>query len=345
MRHSATRRRRPSATRRRRHGRRPTGRAPTTRSIGGERGSSPGHGHTRLNPTPSGSERTRHAATVAFIDRADADGHRIAGAGRPVCSTGAMLTAFGVTVLTFMMTMYALENRGRGHVAAFLSAARCRAATGSSPARGRSASSRPSGVRWPCAAIDSRARTTGAVATRDDERPLTAIGGSYRRSPRRCCRRCPAPRRARVAIVFPGPALAPRVTRAELAYQTPWAVAQSCCVPSAATSPECGAGLAAQDVPDVQPGADKEEQSEVAGDIPGDGRARPIGAGLWTDEDAAHGDEPGAGDSSRQPGQHSGPLQLTGGHPSGSGRPAVHGQAGDRGSPCGDHAVHCGVLH
>jgi hypothetical protein len=31
----------------------------------------------------------------------------------------AMLTAFGVTVLTFMMTMYALENRGRGYVAAF----------------------------------------------------------------------------------------------------------------------------------------------------------------------------------------------------------------------------------
>lgn len=30
-----------------------------------------------------------------------------------------MLTAFGVTVLTFMMTMYALEDRGRGYIAAF----------------------------------------------------------------------------------------------------------------------------------------------------------------------------------------------------------------------------------
>lgn len=30
-----------------------------------------------------------------------------------------MLTVFGVAALTFMMTMYALESRGRGFVAAF----------------------------------------------------------------------------------------------------------------------------------------------------------------------------------------------------------------------------------
>jgi hypothetical protein len=30
-----------------------------------------------------------------------------------------MLTVFGVTALTFMMAMYALESRGRGYVAAF----------------------------------------------------------------------------------------------------------------------------------------------------------------------------------------------------------------------------------
>jgi hypothetical protein len=30
-----------------------------------------------------------------------------------------VLTVYGVTVLTFMMAMYALERRGRGYVAAF----------------------------------------------------------------------------------------------------------------------------------------------------------------------------------------------------------------------------------
>lgn len=41
------------------------------------------------------------------------------GYARTTCQTEAMLTAFGAAAVTFMMLMYALEQRGRSFVLAF----------------------------------------------------------------------------------------------------------------------------------------------------------------------------------------------------------------------------------
>jgi hypothetical protein len=80
-----------------------------------------------------------------------------------------MITAFGVLALTFMMTMYALEDRGRGFVLAFalgceLSAA-CGFLAGAWPFgvvelicgdRGSSPMANPSGTVTPSAGSRSR---------------------------------------------------------------------------------------------------------------------------------------------------------------------------------------------
>jgi hypothetical protein len=56
---------------------------------------------------------------VAWSSRSDFYHKRGAAQGIPLRKTGAVLTAFGVVVLTFMMLMYALERRGPRFILAF----------------------------------------------------------------------------------------------------------------------------------------------------------------------------------------------------------------------------------
>jgi hypothetical protein len=59
-----------------------------------------------------------------------------------------MLTLFGVSALTFMMLMYALERRGRAFILAFACGCLLASAYGLSQARGRLGSSKRSGLGW-----------------------------------------------------------------------------------------------------------------------------------------------------------------------------------------------------
>ena len=100
-----------------------------------------------------------------------------------------MLTIYGVTVLTFMMVMYALEGRDRRFVVAFALGSRCRVVTASRAGRGLSAWLRPSGASLPStvsiegrrlrqlAATDRRPRRESAAA----EGPGTSIDSAGHR--------------------------------------------------------------------------------------------------------------------------------------------------------------------
>jgi hypothetical protein len=59
-----------------------------------------------------------------------------------------VITAFGVVALTFMMVMYAMEDRGRGSSLPLRWVVHSPAPTASSQERGHSVSSRLSGVVW-----------------------------------------------------------------------------------------------------------------------------------------------------------------------------------------------------